>query len=551
MNRLVCATDVVPATIPALVTVPNVEILEVGEDWETSTGVFTWTPDDLQSAIESQQDPGIRTPVNKLGHTDPRFDGQPAIGRVLNLRTKNNGMTLVGDLSGVPSWLAGIMASAYPRRSIEGWFDYTSRTGNEWPFVLTALALLGEAYPAINTLEDIQALYGAEVPELVPPTDTGEVIASRVTDHGTWIRATKGGTVRWRRRTTDQPDDTPQDTPKPVEATTMPRSVRAAVAVDDIRRAFYEAYDQPQYYWWWVRAVYVDPLELIVDDDEGNLYRVTYTINGDAVVFGEPTSVKIEYVDVAAAMAEMPGTVMASYADATVSGRPRRQEPSPTSASTSIPPDGDTEGDRDVNLSEDALRALGLEPGATDDEINAVIVAQTSGDGDPADAPPNPPTPQPTPTPNAPTTQPETPATAPTATPTPAPEETPAPVVPEGMVAVDAAAWEEMRRSVAAAAELVSQTRNTERDKFLDDAVRAGKFPKARRDHYLAMWEADPVGARATIESLAAGLVPVTEQGHGGGDVPNPTDHAYPESWKPAVANAHKGVGTRIKVVAD
>ena len=52
---------------------------------------------------------------------------QPSVGRIENLRLTNNSQTLVGDLVGVPVWLAKVMPSAYPRRSIEGFFEYPSR----------------------------------------------------------------------------------------------------------------------------------------------------------------------------------------------------------------------------------------------------------------------------------------------------------------------------------------------------------------------------------------------------------------------------------------
>jgi hypothetical protein len=147
---------------PNLVTVPNVELLEVGEDWDTSTGKFTWTHEDLVACIGALDDPAVRTPILKLGHMDPRFNGQPSFGRVENIHLSEDGMTIIGDLVGVPSWLADVMASAYPRRSIEGGSDVTTATGNKHAFVLTGLAVLGEQYPAITTLEDLQAVYAAE-----------------------------------------------------------------------------------------------------------------------------------------------------------------------------------------------------------------------------------------------------------------------------------------------------------------------------------------------------------------------------------------------------
>jgi hypothetical protein len=123
--------------------------------------------EDLASAVAAQVDIALPTPVVKLGHCDPRFDGQPSFGRIINMATENNGQTLVGDLAGVPVWLANGMATLYPRRSIEGQWDHETRTGLRHRFALTALALLGSSYPAIGTLADLPLLMGATAPPMV------------------------------------------------------------------------------------------------------------------------------------------------------------------------------------------------------------------------------------------------------------------------------------------------------------------------------------------------------------------------------------------------
>jgi hypothetical protein len=46
------------------------------------------------------------------------------------------------------------------------------------------------------------------------------------------------------------------------------------------------------------------------------------------------------------------------------------------------------------------------------------------------------------------------------------------------------------------------------RDAVLGDAIRAGKFSEARRDHYALMYDSDPAGTEAAIEIMAGGLVP-------------------------------------------
>jgi hypothetical protein len=46
-----------------------------------------------------------------------------------------------------------------------------------------------------------------------------------------------------------------------------------------------------------------------------------------------------------------------------------------------------------------------------------------------------------------------------------------------------------------------------DRDRVLDEAILAGKFPAHRRAHYEAAWARDPEATRSTIAKLAGGLV--------------------------------------------
>lgn len=96
--------------------------------------------------------------------------------------------------------------------------------------------------------------------------------------------------------------------------------------------------------------------------------------------------------------------------------------------------------------------------------------------------------------------------------PEPTPE--PAPAVPEGAVVVDAAQLAALQAAANAGLEARNRQREDDRNRVLDEAIQAGKFPPARRDHYAAMLDADPEGGRQIINSLAAGLIPVTETGH-------------------------------------
>lgn len=140
-------------------TIAGVELVKVGR-WQVSTGPWRVTPELLAAAVDAHRDGKLPAPVVKIGHDDERFDGEPALGRVVNLRLADAGRTLVGDFAGVPGWLAEIAASAFPRRSVEAVHDLELSDGTKYPLVLTAVALLGVTRPGITTLADLRDLYG-------------------------------------------------------------------------------------------------------------------------------------------------------------------------------------------------------------------------------------------------------------------------------------------------------------------------------------------------------------------------------------------------------
>ncbi|TWS22276.1 hypothetical protein FK268_19915 [Tsukamurella sputi] len=102
-----------------------------------------------------------RRPVLKIGHADPVNDGAPSFGWIENLALTEGGTCLVGDLAGVPQWLAAAMPTAYPSRSIEAVAGYVDADGTTWPWVLDGLALLGATTPAMGNLDEIRELVTA------------------------------------------------------------------------------------------------------------------------------------------------------------------------------------------------------------------------------------------------------------------------------------------------------------------------------------------------------------------------------------------------------
>lgn len=494
---------------PVLVTVPNIELLEVGEDWVCSTGVFTITVKDLQSAIASQADPFVRTPIIKLGHTDPRFDGDPAMGRIENLHLSENKQTLLGDLTGIPRWLAECMATAYPRRSIEGSFEVALRSGNQWEFVLEAVALLGEAYPAIGSLEDVKMLYGGEPPVLVPVEENDHVLARHEGGPEIFVRPSD---VRYIAAA------------RPVVNPTM----MADASIDDVINAFYTgSVAGIDSYFSWVREVRVDPMELIVDDDAGHLFRIPYNLKNskdgtDAVTFGEAQEVRIQYVDLIAAGQ----SVAKRFGNPVLAGRPRVR----AAVSATLPPTN--QKGTDMQLSAEVLQTLGLTPEATEDEINAALATKLT----------------------APVVAPVVPVVEVVIAPVvdaPAPITSIAPVIPEGTVLIEQSVLDDLREGVAASRELIADRDNQVRAGVLDAAIKAGKIPPARRDHYETMFKADPEGTKTLIASLESGLVPIKERGHEGSAETVASDSAYPAAWTPTVKAAQRRFTGRVKVGGD
>lgn len=140
-----------------LVTVKDRELMKVGK-YQLSTGEFECTPELIQAAISAHEAGVLRKPVARIGHNDPRFSGDPAVGWFDNLRASADGTTLYADHHGVPQWLADNLPSAYPSLSIEGMYNYMAPDGTAYEFILTGVGLLGATDPGIGTLKSIQDL---------------------------------------------------------------------------------------------------------------------------------------------------------------------------------------------------------------------------------------------------------------------------------------------------------------------------------------------------------------------------------------------------------
>lgn len=478
------------AATTTFVTLEGIPVLETGIEYPASTGPFTVTPEMIQDAIDSQDDPHVLPPRIKIAHAENPINGslqelwdsvngerdgsQPALGTLLNLRSTNGGQTLVADFYGLPGWLAAILETAYPARSIEGGAWKNSANNKEYSFMIEAVSLLGVVGPGCTSLDDLQELFSKEGPKV-------SVI----------------------------------EMPKPkMEGGSVPRVV-AQVNVEDIRRAFYDDFAQGDYYWWWDRELLIDPLEFIVQDpDEGQLYRLPIeTTTGkdgtDAVTFGEPAPVKVKYV---------PDTVKKDKVEASRLIAPQLKGTGAVLAVNTTPPrererqnrKETTMAKKKVALELDipALRArLGLTAeqlpdDATDDQINTALTTGSSPD-------PAPPAVDSLDTPES--------GTAAAGTPQPPDGETQEPATPPpAAMSVDPGALAQLQQDAA----LGRQARETqiaaERETFLDAHMGLGKFPPSSREAYLTQMKqggAIEVAIRSHIEQLAPGVIPVGEIG--------------------------------------
>lgn len=434
---------------PAFVVIPDVEIVSTGT-YDLSSGTVTFTEDDLAQAVAAYEDPGVQAPRLKIGHTDPRFDGEPAFGKVENLRLSPDRQTVIGDYVGVPKWLADILPTAYPSRSIEGFQGATTATGKKYGLVITAVALLGTTLPGVATLEDLRQLYQAGVEQ-----NLGSGIAAAA-------HAISGEVIH------------------------------ASVNVEDVRRAYYDSLSAEQMFWW-VRAVLLDPPELIVDDDEGGLYRVPF--DAAKMNFSDPVPVRIEYVDA--------DGVKASRTSATFASRDVSR-PAPTNPTEEV----------DEMDPVEVRQRLGLAEDASDEDVLAQIDALRSEDtGAPAAAGDSDDAPQ---------------------SDDDAPQSDDVPEVPEGLTVIDTATLESLREAADLGVAARRQQVEEARERLLASAVSEGRIPPARVEHYRRLHDADPKGTEQLLASLEPGVVPVQERGSSKVEA-SAQDDAYPPHWLPEV----------------
>lgn len=529
---------------PVFASITRVPIVMAGVEYQLASGPATFTPEDIQDFVTSQDDPAIVPPRLKIGHTsklsDPKVDGilrdgddgVPAIGKFINIGFDASTITAIGDLVGVPIWLATLLQAGllYPNRSIEGFQEAETVTGNTWGLVVHAVALLGCVWPGCATLDDLPVLYTEDGPDdLELYNQEGDLI-----EVGTAAQAVAASG----RSTTAAPT----------------RPVEAAVNVDDVRRAFYnELGNLDLSMWSWIRAVYLDPNELIVDNDEGELYRVPFTISGEEVEFSDPAEVRIQYVDAAARVRRQQRAAHALALSAS-HGRQLAVYASREESRQSV-----TNSEEESNMTPEQLAALGLPRDATRAQIHARLIT-LAAEADPAED-------EETPAPDAggpggPANdpdragdggEPEEEETPPETTP-PANAATPpangqidpavlAQLQAAGLSVIPTTTFTQVQRDAAAGASAARQTVEQQREDMIAGAIREGRIRSADAPTYRNMFAAQATAeiARslltATVEDggLRPDMVPVSERGEvPGGDASHGGDLAagsYDKSW--------------------
>ena len=155
----------------------SVPICKIGE-WGGLTGKAVITRELCDSVIAAAGDNEIDQARLKIGHISSMNtalgDGAPAFGWIERPRMDEDGVTLRGDIKGVPKKLASLVGTAYKKVSIELREGVRTPSGKQYPHVLSGLALLGASAPAVKGLDDLADLYASEAPRGGPEDECSQ-----------------------------------------------------------------------------------------------------------------------------------------------------------------------------------------------------------------------------------------------------------------------------------------------------------------------------------------------------------------------------------------
>jgi len=88
--------------------------------------------------------------------------------------------------------------------------------------------------------------------------------------------------------------------------------------------------------------------------------------------------------------------------------------------------------------------------------------------------------------------------------------------MPEGAVIMDSSVVVALQQSADEGKQAAAWLKEQQMTGILDQAVRDGKFPPARRQHWENMYKMDPEGTRKYIDNMAPGLLPTQTIGYAG-----------------------------------
>lgn len=148
--------------------IQDVEIFAAGT-WNGDS----YSTNDLDEMVRAFREIGDKLkPYLKLGHGDKQkileADSLPAAGWIKDVRRMGN--KLVADFTKVPKKIYELIKTgAYRRVSSEIYWNITIE-GKKYPYALKAVAMLGGATPAVESLADIMALYGGGEPTVAYET---------------------------------------------------------------------------------------------------------------------------------------------------------------------------------------------------------------------------------------------------------------------------------------------------------------------------------------------------------------------------------------------
>lgn len=83
-----------------------------------------------------------------------------------------------------------------------------------------------------------------------------------------------------------------------------------------------------------------------------------------------------------------------------------------------------------------------------------------------------------------------------------------------GLAVNEASVIEELRTKAERGDQARAQQIREANEAVVDSAIRDGKVPPARRDHWVGAMSADPEGTKAVLDSMEKGLIPYAEAGH-------------------------------------